>query len=194
MRLEFFSDVSVWFCVHVNIPICESRIYAVAKVSLFQLTTTASNHVHSAASSAHIRPLKYILFNPVAHIPVREPQTLWSTCQNFSKTRHNVIGSLLRSLLQFLENSNAQLLVVPGCQSFLRLMNLLYLWTITWEQVFLWVATPLDTVVEENWSEKSRICCRIIGSDVMHVSSWVYRTTIPNFIAIGWELSEMEAM
>ena len=42
MRLELFSDVcGQWFCVsyqYVNVIMCESKTYAVAKVSFFQLT------------------------------------------------------------------------------------------------------------------------------------------------------------
>ena len=60
MRLERFSDVFVWLCVNVNVPMCESKTYAVAEVSHFQLTTAVSNH--SAASSVHIPPLKVYIF------------------------------------------------------------------------------------------------------------------------------------
>ena len=44
--------------VYVNVPMCEREIYAVAKVSIFQLTTAVSNHSTALTLSVHIRPLK----------------------------------------------------------------------------------------------------------------------------------------
>ena len=93
----------------------------------FSSATAVCNH--STAFSVHPRPLKVYIFKSVELIQVHEPQTLCFTGQNVARTWHNVIASLLRSLSQFLEN--AQLLPVPGYPSFLRFMNLVYLWTTT---------------------------------------------------------------
>ena len=59
-NIVFCDQRSILECltvsVSVNVPMCERESYAVAKVSIFQLTTAVSNH--STASSVHIRPLK----------------------------------------------------------------------------------------------------------------------------------------
>ena len=98
------------------VPICESKIYAVAKVSIFQVPQAVCNH--STASSVHPRPLKVYMFQlcETLYVQVHEPQTFCLTRQNVAKTWHDVIASLLRSLSQFLEN--AQLLVVTDFQRF----------------------------------------------------------------------------
>ena len=117
--------------VCVSVPMCESKTYAyaVAKFSIFQLTTAVSNH--SAASSVHIRPLKYILFfNSVGVVLVPEPQTLCFTYQNVAKGWHDVIASLFRSLSHFLEN--AQPLLAPGYQSFFEVHELGIIYILPW--------------------------------------------------------------
>ena len=57
-----FSVTFVCGFVYVNVAMYESEIssYAVAKVSIFQLTTAVFNH--STASSVQIRPLKVYIF------------------------------------------------------------------------------------------------------------------------------------
>ena len=204
-RLELFSDVCAWFCVHVNVPMREStwRSYAGAKVYIFQVPRLFATTLLLSVFTQD--PEEYIYFKYVGLLQVHEPKTskLSFIGQHIAKTWHSVIASLLRSLSHFVEN--AQPLVVPDYQSFFRFMNLVYLWTTTWEPVLLWLSTPWDTVVAANLSEKSRfflsiflnfllIYCIIIWSVVMRVSSWVCTTPLPNFSAIGWELGEIEAI
>ena len=134
---------------HSQLPWHQSHIH-----SHFNLKTL---HLLDCINKTH--SLSSCLFFPDEARTERNVVPIYYSCLTnhvIANIWHHVIASLLRSLStsQFLEN--AQLLVVPHYQSFLRFMNLVYLWTTTWEQVLLLVTPLWDTEVAEKLSEQNR--------------------------------------
>ena len=55
-----FSDIPVWFCVHLNAPLSERKTFCRSKNVHFSSATVVCNH--STAFSVHPRPLKVYTF------------------------------------------------------------------------------------------------------------------------------------
>ena len=66
MRLEFFSGVCVWFCVHVNVPMCESKILCRGKSFHFSSTRLFVT-TQATAFSVQPRPLAVLVPDPQDH-------------------------------------------------------------------------------------------------------------------------------
>ena len=93
MRLELFSDVRAWFCVHVTVPMCESKIIMQKQKFTFFKYHGCFQPLYCFQCSPKT-PKSIIFFKSVGPLIVHEPKTLSFTGQNIAKTWHNVIASL----------------------------------------------------------------------------------------------------
>ena len=194
MRLELFSDVCAWFCVHVNVPMCESKIICRSKSFIFQVprlfaTTLLLSVFTQDPKSRYLSNLwDFYLFVNLKLCPLlvkilQEPGTMWLLL--FCHLCHTSLRMLSPLLCLFIKVVSVHELGIP-LDHHLRPS----------------FVVSLHSLGHSGGSEKSRlflpiflnfllIYCIIIWSVVMRVSSWICTTPLPNFLCnrmgIAWD-------